>query len=346
MLTKEELNKAAATVAFVAAKATKYILKYGAANQLADILNGTGGKKFEAEERVKVVRDYLGRAATYYQNVAKNSDPMEREALMSGIDAILAVYYRAGNCGENSAIAFCLLEQLATVGPLREWLLANGVTMDYWRLATTGDHSFCVIRLESIPAVPMEIDGEIDLTAMEIENGGNVVVAVQSDLIICDPWAKDNHVIDVQNFFMNNQQEISSLASSRLDALKSALSEKYTLDPSVGRRLNLMELSFNIFCSFVSNDGKNPSTYFQNKKTITGVQRPPSGSEWQVGHPAKDERALLSFESDNLNFDTDPGQKQFTIALYEQLIGYFRLVYDTLINYIAHASLFYPPARN
>ncbi|HVE06842.1 MAG TPA: hypothetical protein VNE00_06275 [Paraburkholderia sp.] len=349
MLSKEDLNRAAATISFVTAKATKHILKYGAANQLTDILNGTpsrqSGVKFEGEERVKVIRDYLSQAGVYLNNPAYGIGEMDRGAFETGFSAMLAAYYRAGNCGENSAVAFCLLEQLAHASPLKDWLLANNVSLQYWRLATTGDHSFCVIRLECVDtATPMEID--LGPNAMEIDDERPIVIAVQSDPIICDPWAKEKHAIDVDNFFMNNQREIFSLASSTLDALQSSLSEKFRLNPETGRSLNLMELSFNVFCSLVTSDNKNPSTYLKNKKAIAGAPRAPTGDEWHTLHPARDERALLTFEEENLNFDAVPGQKQFAITLYENLIRYHRHVYSVLINYVAHGSLFYPYAIN
>lgn len=338
MPTKEALNKAAATISFVAATTTKQILKYGAANQVADILNGRGGTKFEADQRVKVIREYISRATAYLPHL-KDSDPMEQQAFMTGFDAILALYYRAGNCGENSAVSFCLLEQLATAGPFRQWLTDNRVRMDYWRLDFTGEHSFCVIRLETIPAKPENKDS----SAMEVEDDDTRVI--RSDPIICDPWAKDKHVTDMQNFFMNDHQALTTLPSIGLDHLKAELSKKSRLDPAVGKRLNLMELAFNIFCNFLAQEDKNTRTYFKNKKSITGAQREVGKGDWDIPHPGKDLAALLNFENENLNFDANPGQKQFTAALLDQLHLYVGYVYGTLTNYIAHASLFFPGAR-
>ncbi len=336
MLTTKQLNKAAATISVVAAKATKFILKYGAANQVADIRNGTGGK-FESDARVKLIRDYVQRAMAHHGNSTSNSSVLERDALTTGIGAILAAYYRAGNCGENAAVAFCMLERLAAVGSLREWLVQSGVSMHYWRLSVDADHAFCVIRLRWASTEPMEIDG--------VPND-NEDYAVYSDPIICDPWAKDSHVIDTQNFFMNGAQANESLPSTELDALKSALSQKYKLDPSLGKALNLMELSWNILCAFLLSEGKNPSTVFQDKKSIAGAQRQPRDGDWEVPHPARDPHALLTFEGTNLDLESDPGQKQFASAIYNELLGYYRGVYGTLINYITHSSAFYPHVRN
>jgi hypothetical protein len=128
------LHLSQAAVAF-----TRANLLYGSANQASDLRNTRSGGSSGGQSlpRLDAVRDSIKKLLAL-PSVPLATVGLDSGSFVRGIETGLALYYKAGNCGEHAGVVFSFL---CTLG-------YPGLTIHY-ASSTVMDHAFCLIEWPS-----------------------------------------------------------------------------------------------------------------------------------------------------------------------------------------------------
>jgi hypothetical protein len=130
----------ALTLAQAAVNFTRAHLTYGSGNQISDLRQSRSGGSSEGETlpRLDAVRDSTERLLAL-PTAPLGDLGLDTKTFARGIGTGLALYYKAGNCGEHANVVFAFL---CTLG-------FPGITI-HRVSSTVMDHGFCLIEWPSV----------------------------------------------------------------------------------------------------------------------------------------------------------------------------------------------------